>query len=193
MGMIAESEGADFIDFTRRADEIGIDFATDMADSDHLNYKGNYKFTDYLGSILRNEYGLPDRRGDKRYVSWEWDAALQRNERRDQTIRECEDINDIMALTDQNYVVFELNGDQAVIYDNNRLVDFQEVDEDNEDSFFRLTYRCGKDTFLFTASRISGDRVCYLFVNNKKYGEDFGNAAFIYDSLRHEYVRSIAY
>ena len=193
MGMIAESEGADFIDFNRRYDEIGLDFATDMADTDHLNYKGNYKFSNYLGSILRDEYGLPDRRGDEKYVSWEWDAALQRNERRDQAIRECESVTDVMALTDQNYLVFAINEGNAIIYENNRIADLQEINEDNEDSFFRMTARSGKDTFLFTANRVSGDRRCSLFVNDREYREDFGNIAFVYDALRHEYIRSIAF
>ena len=56
VGMIAESRGVEFIDFNREYDEIGIDFSSDMADSGHLNYSGNYKFSDYFGSILKEKY-----------------------------------------------------------------------------------------------------------------------------------------
>ena len=81
VGNIAEEEGVEFIDFNRRYDELGMDFSSDMADSGHLNYSGNYKFTDYFGSLLKEKYDIPDRRGDSRYVSWDWDAAIQNYER----------------------------------------------------------------------------------------------------------------
>lgn len=57
-------------------DAVGIDYATDFSDKQHLNYLGNTKITRFLGDILQNEYHVPDRRGDEKYASWEADAQV---------------------------------------------------------------------------------------------------------------------
>ena len=51
-----------FLDFNEAYDEIGIDFATDFADYDHLNVAGCQKFSFYFGKVLRTFYELPDHR-----------------------------------------------------------------------------------------------------------------------------------
>lgn len=75
---IAEEEDIAFLSGTEQIEEIGIDFATDFHDVDHLNYKGAEKFTRFLAGELRRRYDLPDRRGDERYADWE---AYYRNMR----------------------------------------------------------------------------------------------------------------
>ena len=53
-------------------DEPVVDFATDCYDSfSHLNPDGAYKVTQYLGQWLRDNYDLPDHRGDSAYASWD--------------------------------------------------------------------------------------------------------------------------
>lgn len=54
-----------FLDFNEAYDEIGIDFATDFADYDHLNVAGCQKFSSYLGKVLRTLYELPDYRNEQ--------------------------------------------------------------------------------------------------------------------------------
>lgn len=54
-----------FLDFNEAYDEIGIDFATDFADYDHLNVAGCQKFSFYLGKVLRTLYELPDHRSEE--------------------------------------------------------------------------------------------------------------------------------
>lgn len=54
-----------FLDFNEAYDEIGIDFATDFADYDHLNVAGCQKFSSYLGKVLRTLYELPDHRNEQ--------------------------------------------------------------------------------------------------------------------------------
>ena len=77
MDSIARSEGLEFIDFNKRYSDMDLDFSCDMAEALHLNYSGNYKFSKYLGQVLKERYDIPDRRGDDRYVSWDRDALLQ--------------------------------------------------------------------------------------------------------------------
>ena len=187
IGKIAESENVPFIDFMRKSDEIGIDFSSDMADHSHLNYSGNYKFSDYFAKYLKETYDIPDRGGDKRYVSWDWDAALQDYERCDLKISTSADAGEVLTLAGNGYIVFGINEGRAVVIEDG------EVRAEGE-AGFRIPYRSGNDSFLFVEEG-EGDyhHTCSLFVNDVEYKESYGNILFVYDAVRHEYVRSITY
>lgn len=60
----------DYIDFNGMYDEMGLDFATDFADHNHLNVNGLPKFNSALGSYIEANYELPDRRGDAAFASY---------------------------------------------------------------------------------------------------------------------------
>lgn len=61
-------------------DELGLDYTTDFADNQHLNFLGNTKLSRFFGDLLKNEYNVPDRRDDKKYASWEADAKVYYNQ-----------------------------------------------------------------------------------------------------------------
>ncbi len=184
---IAESEGVEFIDFNRRYDDIGIDFKADMADHSHLNYSGNYKFSDYFAKLLKDKFDIPDRRGDERYVSWDWDAALQDYERNDLKINTSEDAGEILTLAQNGYIVFGTNEGKALVIEDGEVVAEQETG-------FRIPYTSKDDSFLFIEEG-EGDyyHTISLFVNDTEYKESYGNVLFIYDAVRHEFVRSVTY
>ena len=186
IGVLAEEEGVEFIDFNRKYDELDMDFSSDMADGGHLNYSGNYKFTKYFGSILKDKYEIPDHRGDTRYSSWEWDSALQNFERNDLIIEKSEDAVEILNLAQKGYIVFGVNGEKAYIIDDGNIVS-------EGDPGFRLTYTKGKDSFLFTEWDDKGNHLVSLFVNDDEYIEYYGNILFIYDTVNHKYIKSIYY
>lgn len=77
---IADEYGVPYIDFNLKYDEMGLDFATDIAEVLHLNRSGNEKFTRLLGAYLKKDYGLTDHRGDSAYKSWDNDALYQRQD-----------------------------------------------------------------------------------------------------------------
>lgn len=60
-----------FINCNLIPDEIGLDFSTDVADKEHLNYKGTPKLSRYIGKYIKEKYDIPDRRGSEKYVSWQ--------------------------------------------------------------------------------------------------------------------------
>ncbi|MBE5882071.1 MAG: hypothetical protein E7289_07195 [Lachnospiraceae bacterium] len=60
-----------YVDFNRMYDEMQIDFAADFADPNHLNVNGLGKFNHALGACIKENYELPDRRGDAAFVSYE--------------------------------------------------------------------------------------------------------------------------
>lgn len=53
---IVTEHGFRFINLERLTDEIGIDYLNDYFDGDHLNIDGQEKLTEYLGSLIREEY-----------------------------------------------------------------------------------------------------------------------------------------
>ena len=57
---IINEYGFDFINLERDNADIGIDFAADFYNEDHLNYIGQQKLTAYLGRILTEEYGVEE-------------------------------------------------------------------------------------------------------------------------------------
>ncbi len=75
---LAEAYGANFINTNQFFNQIGF-ASDDLYDGGHLNTKGSRKLTHYIGSILRDSYGVPDRRGDSDYESWEINAQNMRN------------------------------------------------------------------------------------------------------------------
>ena len=66
----------DYVDFNVLYDEMGLDFATDFADDNHLNINGLPKFNKVLGAYISENYELQDRRGDERFASYE-DAVAE--------------------------------------------------------------------------------------------------------------------
>lgn len=66
-----EEIGADYVDFVRAADEIRLDYQTDMrSDGNHLNNSGADKVTGWLENYMA-DYGLTDHRGDEAYSRWD--------------------------------------------------------------------------------------------------------------------------
>ncbi len=62
----AEEHDLRYINFLKLADEIGIDYSTDTYDAGlHMNLAGAEKLSVYLGDVLREEYGVPDKRTDE--------------------------------------------------------------------------------------------------------------------------------
>lgn len=74
MFLIAEEYGVPYLDFNKMYEELGLDFPVDMCEWSHLNEKGNVKYSTYLGNYLKEHYEIPDRRGDKAYITWQQDA-----------------------------------------------------------------------------------------------------------------------
>lgn len=75
----AEKEGLLFLNYntTQLYEEAGIDFSKDFADHTHLNQTGSEKYTRHLGQWLKENYEIPDRRGQKGYESWEEQTVLE--------------------------------------------------------------------------------------------------------------------
>lgn len=67
-----EAHGFDFLNCNDAAvlEEMGIDWETDFYNSKHVNYQGAEKYTRFLTKYIKENYEIPDRRGDENYSSW---------------------------------------------------------------------------------------------------------------------------
>lgn len=73
----AEENNLMYINFLELIDEIGIDYKTDTYDAGlHMNLSGAEKLSVYLGRILSEEIGIPDRRGDEE-LSAIWEQNIE--------------------------------------------------------------------------------------------------------------------
>lgn len=70
---ISEETGIPYVDFFALQEEIGFDPRRDMREYSHLNIRGVEKITSYMGSWLKENYDLPDHRGDSNYSFWDED------------------------------------------------------------------------------------------------------------------------
>ena len=101
-----KEEGIPFINLNRYYDELGIDFATDFADKNHMNHLGNVKFTGWLGNYLAANYDIPDRRGDAEYLSYDVMAGDWNRKLKAQQLKETEEGKKyIELLNDEQYTV----------------------------------------------------------------------------------------
>lgn len=103
---LAASYGADFINYNLLYDELGLDFSMDMADTSHLNYRGNRKFTSALGDYIAAHYSVPDRRGDEAYASWERNARYISAQIANQELKEASGLAEILGkLLNPDYML----------------------------------------------------------------------------------------
>ena len=190
MGKIAESEGVEFINFNLKYDELGLDFSKDMSTGSHLSYSGNYKFSDYLGKMLKEKYDIPDNRGNSRYISWDKDAEYSRYERNDLKIKMCENATDVLSLTEKGYILFAVDNGNVSVFVDNEVVESQETDG-TPDMPINLSFSSEDDSFMIKSYMNEDDYLISFFVNDSENIEYYGNIIFVYDAVRHEYVRSI--
>lgn len=88
---LVNEEGYSFVNMNQCYGDVGIVFEEDFADyGSHTNAVGAEKCTAFLARYLRENYDLPDHRGDPAYASWDEAYALWQEKQAEavSTIRE---------------------------------------------------------------------------------------------------------
>ncbi|MBO4419623.1 MAG: hypothetical protein J5789_07355 [Oscillospiraceae bacterium] len=65
---LIQGRGYGFLDFNEYTDEIGLNYAWDFYNEDHVTVFGAEKYTRYLAAFLQNRYDIPNRRNDPNYA-----------------------------------------------------------------------------------------------------------------------------
>jgi len=125
VAQIAQEEKIPFLNFNLFYDEIGLDFSVDFADTSHLNYRGNIKFTRYLADYLKTNYDIPDKRKNEAYKSYGIMADDCRQKIYNQEVTEILDIGTWLdKIQNENYlIVYTIAGDYR------NIQNYQEVNE----------------------------------------------------------------
>lgn len=99
-----------------------VDFETDCYDpASHLNPSGAFKVTDYMGRYLRENYNIPDHRGDSAYDYWNHDYE-DYEDMKDERLVKCEDLNTYLMLLQDKRYGFEMDiQESAVLKDETTL------------------------------------------------------------------------
>ena len=77
--LIAKEYGIDFVNMNLLDDVVGIT-AEDYSLDRHMNGSGARKTADYLGAYIRENFDVPDRRGEAGFESWDVNAAIVNND-----------------------------------------------------------------------------------------------------------------
>ena len=127
---ICDENEIKFVDLDQKYDEIGLDFATDMAENIHLNFSGTMKFSDYLGKMIKEDYEVPDRRGSAGYGSWDKDALINRQQRAKYEYNHTEDDSRKKEIRNsENYIVFRVSEDGTLNVTNGETLIFNSSDD----------------------------------------------------------------
>lgn len=96
---IADKQGVSFYNFNDCCDEIGIDWTTDFADTMHMSYLGNEKFSRYLGQFLLEHYEWEPHTNDTaKYESWDRALHYYQNSLRNHALPDIENLNDYATV-----------------------------------------------------------------------------------------------
>ena len=73
VGRYCDEKGLKFLNFTRMADELGLDYSSDFVDTLHMNWSGQQKMANWMGTYLMENYAFEDKRSDPAYSFWNED------------------------------------------------------------------------------------------------------------------------
>lgn len=103
---IACEYGVPFVNYNLLINEIGLDFSLDVADAQHLNYRGSQKYAKALGKYIKENFDIPNRKGDGKYQTWQDNAYEISVEIANQLLRETTDMEEIVdKISKTNYVL----------------------------------------------------------------------------------------
>ena len=80
------------INFFDKYQELGFDAHSDFSDAGHTNRYGATKITAFMGEYLKNNYKIPDRRGDERYALWQENSIAFQHKIANETLTKTENI-----------------------------------------------------------------------------------------------------
>lgn len=95
---LAEKRGIPYLNTISLMDELKIDVTQDFMDRNHTNHFGSKKVSEYMAEYLKQNYELPDRRGDSRYQLWDENAEIREHEWQNYLLKSVQDIKGYLDL-----------------------------------------------------------------------------------------------
>lgn len=111
---LAESNGVPFLNFVQLQEELELDPNADFVDMAHTNYYGAQKVTGYLGTWLKENYSLEDKRGLPQYALWDENVKARQHEVKNAELKKIGNVGTYMRSLEnlEDYtIVFAASGD----------------------------------------------------------------------------------
>ena len=113
---IADEYGVPFLNMNYVEDIINP--KTDQQSQTHLNVSGAAKTTAWLGNVLSEEVGVPDRRGAEGYESWEQAVQEYHEQLRSNILYPRDLYSELLCLNfDEVAAIVFINNDSVAFYD----------------------------------------------------------------------------
>lgn len=184
---IADEYDVPFINYNLLINELGIDWTNDASDIQHLNYKGNQKFTKAVGKYIAENYDISNHKGDNKYLSWERNATFIRQQIYNQELIETNDIkNFIDKIKNDKYLSFiSVNKNYYILNDNYKyLLNELNIDYKNAEGIWH--YEKSKNIWnsgLYENELIKTYNKHDFYVNRSKNEIDIYKNKIIIDSI----------
>lgn len=111
---LAESNGVPYLNLLQLREELELDPSTDFVDVQHMSHYGAQKVTGYLGTYLKENYVLEDKRGLPQYALWDENVKARQHEVRNEDLKKIGNVGAYMrslgSLEDYT-IVFSASGD----------------------------------------------------------------------------------
>lgn len=203
---IAAEYRVPFMNYNLYLSDIGIDYDTDAGDIMHLNYKGNQKYTAYIGEYLKANYEIPDHRGESEYDSWQRNADYIRQMIYNKELTLSYDIHDLQNyLIKPNYwIMISIDGECSSSDENVReFLDSMDIADDNTSGIWflqnnNLIWLSGNDSaeqYIRTSShdfcmrRTSDTNLNEIIIDNVTYNKVLnGINIVVYDTITDDVV-----
>ena len=174
---ISKANNVTFFDFNTFYQDIGINFATDVRDGNHLNNSGADKVTKYLEEYMLKNYKLTDHRGDVRYAVWDDNSRYLQDKDDLHRLQTAEDLNaylNYLSTVKSKYdIIISLDGNYRALGDDAYTDSLALLGID------RASYEKG-GTFVLKKGKFS------YYSNGEKtfsYADKFGNQAMAVDRV----------
>lgn len=209
-----------FINFNYLYDETQILPDEDFIEKGHLNRYGGIKYTSCLADIVKENYDLPDHRGDERYYSYEENAHYEHLLEQNAKIKKITGLGDYFSYLpcDDYITVIQLVGDydavdvgqQSVLskfgiigpnYENGGTYVFDGIGTlmfSTWDEIFDWQTDIGKRTLSISVDEKGKRLICidgkdYVYKPNNDRTIKNGVEVILYDKLNQQVVDSIAF
>lgn len=108
MGRIIKEYGFDYLDFENNYKAVELDDQADFYNDDHMNIRGQKKFTKYLGNVLAEKYKLGNSTLSEKNKA-QWDESVEYLHLYYDYYEQCKKDGKKITLYENNKLISELN------------------------------------------------------------------------------------
>lgn len=104
---ICKEYNAGFVNYNVDVLELNLDTALDFSDEVHLNDTGSEKLSKVFGAYIKENYEIPDRRDDEKWITWEQDARYVERIQENKAFTKNVTVTEALAAAEErNYTLF---------------------------------------------------------------------------------------